>query len=134
MKVKGVIIMEIGELIAMYRKKAGMTIDELAEKSNVPKGTLNKIIGGITKAPTLDTVKAIAKALGKNLSDFDDIEKTPPSNLKTVEDGEAEDLLKTMIYDICVKYGWTDGNTPLSEKQFKTLQAIMILFDLGRNE
>ena len=64
--------MELGELIARYRKDAGMTIDELSEASGVPKGTLNKIIAGTTKAPTLDTMKAIAKALGKRLADFDD--------------------------------------------------------------
>ena len=45
--------MELGELISLYRKQKGMTIDELAEKSGVPKGTINKIIGGITKAPKL---------------------------------------------------------------------------------
>lgn len=64
--------MELGEMIARYRKDAGMTIDELSEASGVPKGTLNKIIAGTTKAPTLDTMKAIAKALGKRLADFDD--------------------------------------------------------------
>ena len=73
--------METGELITLYRKQAGMTIDELAEKSGVPKGTLNKIIGGVTKAPTLDNMKVIARALGKTLADFDDpvdpIKKAP---------------------------------------------------------
>ncbi|PWM98922.1 MAG: hypothetical protein DBX37_05800 [Massilioclostridium sp.] len=64
--------MEIGELISLYRKQSKMTIDELVEKSGVPKGTLNKIIGGTTKAPTLDNMKSIAKALGKTLADFDD--------------------------------------------------------------
>lgn len=49
-----------------------MTIDELATKSGVPKGTLNKIIAGTTKAPTLDNMKSIARALGKTLADFDD--------------------------------------------------------------
>jgi len=39
---------EVGELISFYRKQAGMTIDELAVKSGVPKGTLNKIIGAYT--------------------------------------------------------------------------------------
>ena len=29
--------MEVGELITIYRKLAGMTIDELVEKSGVPK-------------------------------------------------------------------------------------------------
>ncbi len=63
--------MELGELITLYRKQAGMTIDELCEKSGVPKGTIKKIISGITKAPTLENVRSIAYALGKKLSDFD---------------------------------------------------------------
>lgn len=77
--------MEIGELISRYRKDAGMTIDELVAASGVPKGTLNKIINGNTKSPTLETVKAIASALGKKLSDFDEPAKlkeapAPPGN------------------------------------------------------
>ncbi len=63
--------MELGELVSFYRRRAGLTIDELAEKSGVPKSTINKIIAGTTKAPTLENVKAIAKALGLRLSDFD---------------------------------------------------------------
>lgn len=65
--------METGDLITLFRKQAGLTIDELVEKSGVPKGTLNKIIGGVTKAPTLDNMKAIARALDKTLADFDDL-------------------------------------------------------------
>lgn len=64
--------MDVGELISLYRKQSGMTIDELALRSGVPKGTLNKIIGGVTKAPTLENMRSIAHALGKRLSDFDD--------------------------------------------------------------
>lgn len=64
--------MELGELVSLYRRQAGMTIDELVEKSGVPKGTITKIIGGTTKAPTLENMKAIAKALNKKLADFDD--------------------------------------------------------------
>ena len=73
--------MEVGDLISLYRKQAGLTIEELAEKSGVPKGTINKIIGGVTKAPTLPNMKSIARALGKTLADFDDLpipkEKAP---------------------------------------------------------
>lgn len=86
--------METGELITLYRKQAGMTIDELAEKSGVPKGTLNKIIGGVTKAPTLDNMKVIARALGKTLADFDDpvdTIKKAPSDLSE----EAQKIAKS---------------------------------------
>lgn len=64
--------MELGEKIAFFRKQARMTIDELSNLSGVPKGTLNKIINGITKDPQLETVRAIAYALGCTLDDFDD--------------------------------------------------------------
>lgn len=71
--------MGVGELIQVYRKEAGMTLDELAAASGVSKGALNKIISGETKSPTMDNMKGIAKALGKRLSDFDDgiIKKAP---------------------------------------------------------
>lgn len=62
--------MELGEIITLYRKEADLTIDELAAKSGVSKGAINKIISGETKAPTLDKMKALAKALGKTLNDF----------------------------------------------------------------
>lgn len=64
--------MELSDLISQYRKDSGLTIDELANRSGVPKGTLTKILGNVTKAPTLETVRAIAHALGKTLADFDD--------------------------------------------------------------
>ncbi|WP_294500344.1 helix-turn-helix transcriptional regulator [uncultured Gemmiger sp.] len=64
--------MELGMLIQQKRRQAGLTIDELSERSGVPKGTLNKILNGITRDPQLETVKALARALGCTLEDFDD--------------------------------------------------------------
>ncbi|CZT56908.1 helix-turn-helix domain-containing protein [Solibaculum mannosilyticum] len=70
--------MDLGDMISKYRKQKGMTINDLAEKSGVPKGTLNKIIAGTTKAPTLETVRLIAYALDLTLNDFDD---TSPASM-----------------------------------------------------
>lgn len=83
--------MELGELVSFYRRRAGLTIDELAEKSGVPKSTINKIIGGTTKAPTLENVKAIAKALGVRLADFD-------------SEPELADMFSITEQDIIKKY------------------------------
>lgn len=90
--------METGELITLYRKQAGMTIDDLAAKSGVPKGTLNKIIGGTTKAPTLDNMKAIARALGKALADFDDA-PSPERSLQSVSTAEMTHIKKYRALD-----------------------------------
>ena len=97
--------MDVGDLISLYRKQAGLTIDELAEKSGVPKGTLNKITGGVTKAPTLPNMKAIASALGKTLSDFDDLpiqqlEKSPTTTeAASGEILEADSLRSTLLHN-----------------------------------
>lgn len=54
------------------RKKSGMSLDEISVKSGVPKGTLAKITSGITKAPTLETMKSLVYAMGYTLKDLDD--------------------------------------------------------------
>ena len=58
-------------------KAKGIGNKTLAEKSGLPLGTLNKIIYGDTKSPTLDNMQAIAQALGCTLDDFVD---TDPKN------------------------------------------------------
>ena len=68
--------MELGEYITQYRKEAGITLDDLAFRSGVPKGTINKIIAGTTKSPTLENVRSIANALGKTLNDFTETQTT----------------------------------------------------------
>lgn len=83
--------MELGELISFYRRRSGMTIDELAEKSGVPKSTINKIIGGMTRSPSLDNVKSIAKAMGLKLDDFD-------------KDPELVDMFSITEQEIIKKY------------------------------
>lgn len=60
------------EKIEEYKRRLGMTTAELALKSGVPKGTLDKILSGVTKDPKLETLKAIARVLGCTLDDFDD--------------------------------------------------------------
>ena len=64
--------MSLSKKITELRKRKGMSVDELVEKSGVPKGTLSKISAGITVNPNLDTIKAIAQALSCTLDDLSD--------------------------------------------------------------
>ncbi len=88
--------MEISDLINLYRKQADLTLDQLAERSGVSKGALTKILSGETKAPTLNNMKAIARALGKTLADFDDlpIQKTTSPGQDGPRDADEEDIMK----------------------------------------
>lgn len=54
------------EYLKKRKKEMGMSFDELAEKSGIPKTTLTNIFGGHTTSPRIDTMEAIERALGIN--------------------------------------------------------------------
>ena len=60
------------ELVNKLKQERGMVSEDLARLSGVPLGTLNKILNGQTKNPSLETVFALAHALGCSVDDFDD--------------------------------------------------------------
>lgn len=72
------------EKISEYKKLLGLTNEELSKLSGVPKGTLDKILSGVTKDPKLGTLKALARVFNCTLDDFDDLDNldnsTPLSN------------------------------------------------------
>lgn len=70
-------------------KMRGVGNRELSDLSGIPLGTLNKIIYGDTKSPTLDNMSAIAKALNCTLDDFVDSDYVKKQILPTME----QDLL-----------------------------------------
>ena len=52
------------EFLKNRKKELGMSFDDLAEKSGIPKTTLTNIFGGHTVSPRIDTMQAINRALG----------------------------------------------------------------------
>ena len=99
------------EIIEEYKKKLGLTTAELAERSGVPKGTLDKILSGVTKDPKLETLKAIARVLGLSLDDFDD----------TIEDSTN---IVNSYKDLLTVYTRSKNNLSQAEKM-KLAQIIL---------
>ena len=79
------------EKIKEYQRKMGITTQELSERSGVPKGTLDKILSGVTKDPKLETLKAIARVLECSLDEFDD--EDAPTRLGNTPPFERMELL-----------------------------------------
>ena len=48
------------------RKRQHLSVAELANKANLPKGTVEKVLFGVVKNPRIDTMEAIERALGIN--------------------------------------------------------------------
>lgn len=88
------------EKIAEYKKRLGLTTEELSKRSGVPIGTLNKILSGATRDPKLETLKAIARVLGLSLNDFDDEEYSPTSVGTIAAHFEGEDFTEEELKDI----------------------------------
>lgn len=55
--------MKLSEKLAQLKTENGLTTDALCQLSGVPKGTLNKLLNGETRNPTVGTLSALAKAL-----------------------------------------------------------------------
>ena len=55
--------MELSEKLSRLKTENGLTTEQLSARSGVPKGTINKILNGETRNPTVGTLAALAEAL-----------------------------------------------------------------------
>ncbi len=53
------------------------TLKEIAERTGIPKSTVEKIFGGFNKNPTIDSLQKIADVFECNIDDFLDYENEP---------------------------------------------------------
>ena len=56
--------MKLSKKLARLKAERGLTTEALSLRSCVPKGTINKILNGETRNPTVGTLAALAEALG----------------------------------------------------------------------
>ena len=106
------VILMLHKVLTDRRRAIGMSIDELVEKSGVPKGTLTKVLTGVSSNPALETVKAIAYAMGMSLNELDNYES------KEISDAA---MRLALIYDSLNEAGkeLIDQTAAFAEKNFK---------------
>ena len=56
--------MKLSQKLAQLKAQRGLTTQDLSLKSGVPRGTINKLLNGETRNPTIGTLSALAEALG----------------------------------------------------------------------
>lgn len=62
--------MKYGEALSRYLEKSGMSQAELAAAIGSPRSTINALVKGPAKEPTLSTAKSISDALGVSLDEM----------------------------------------------------------------
>lgn len=58
------------ENLRELKKKTGMSIKQIAQKSTLPERTINRIFSGETEHPYVDTLDIIVKSMGYDLGDI----------------------------------------------------------------
>jgi transcriptional regulator with XRE-family HTH domain len=86
--------MELGRRIAAYRRIAGFTQEELAERLRVTPETISRFERGVI-APSFERLELMASVFHVTLRDLFDFKARPPATLiKTARDRELEALLR----------------------------------------
>ena len=55
--------MTLAQKLARLKARRGLTTEALSQRSGVPRGTINKLLNGETRNPTVGTLAALAEAL-----------------------------------------------------------------------
>lgn len=108
------------ENIRALKAASGLKTWEISERSGVPKATLEKIFAGKTKEPKLETMRAIASALGCSLEDLTAKKENPPAGV----DQQRESLEKVLR-----SAGRIPQERALTEADRKFLQGIDLQID-----
>lgn len=91
---------ELGRAIAIARKKAGMTQQELCVRANLSYSTLAKIERGAIKTPSVFTVAAIAEATGTTVESLTGIGSAPALNTSQKAYKTAKNGVTFVYFDV----------------------------------
>lgn len=115
--------MNIADKINVLKNKLDITTQELSEKSGVPVGTINKILNGETKNPTMNTLAKIASALGVTTEYFFDIPAPESKDEPTVDE------LVTELHAWLVSIGYIKEGEDITQQQLEVLSGIIKILD-----
>lgn len=84
----------ICEYLKTLKEQSGLTVSQWSDLAKVPADTINKILQGVTKSPTLDTVAALVVAAGGSMDEFLGIKKDAQEQGEEVDDVKIFEALR----------------------------------------
>lgn len=118
------------DLLKELKNKSGLTNAEIAQKSGISISSIAKIFAGIATNPSLDTIQCIVYSLGGTLDDIDPMGKDIDNKKSTAGEDDPQTVeLATRLYDALVSSGRLNPGEDLTERQLKSLQALVGIID-----
>jgi phage repressor protein C with HTH and peptisase S24 domain len=113
---------EVGSTIKFHRKRLGLTLTQLQERTGINNGNLSKIERG-QQSLTNDSMKAISKALGMSLSELFSAKQSHPENLR--QNGQTKPRTHSFVGDF-------ETVDQIPEDEYVTLPSITTSIDAAR--
>lgn len=112
------------------KDKSGRTLKEIAEISDIPLSTVQKILNGETQSPNAEAVYHIVRAMGFNMEELYDESK--PARKDNEEDNDLlRDLYEQRIAEIKEQYNeYVSGLKAAHERHLKTYKRIINIMSL----
>ncbi len=115
--------MEVSQLNE-ERKRQKISVEALAKKANLPKGTVEKVLFGVVQNPRIDTMRAIEQALGLSPS------------VGITEEDRAAGAEETMTVSLSAPlYEWVEiGENILESKGEEFFESLIkVLNEISKN-
>lgn len=87
--------MNIAERLQKLKAASGLTIKEISEKSGIPMPTVEKVLGGQTKNPSLNSVQQILYAMGYTLDDLSENKRASTISAEALKIAQKYERLNT---------------------------------------
>lgn len=105
------------------KKEKGMSVKQIAERTNLPERTVNRVFSGDTDNPYVDTLHRIVSALGGSLDDIltDSKVVVGGTDLKTLQ--EDNDTLQATIEKLTAENALLSAENKILSDQVTNLTA-----------
>lgn len=105
------------------KKEKGMSVKQIAERTNLPERTVNRVFSGDTDNPYVDTLHRIVSALGGSLDDIltDSKVVVGGTDLKTLQ--EDNDTLQATIEKLTAENAILSAENKILSDQVTNLTA-----------
>lgn len=97
------------EYLKRKKEEVGITTKEWSERSEVPEGTINKILSGQTEKPSFEAISKLTYSVGGSLDEACGMEAHDPNTeiyLKTIADKNAQ--IKELGNTLAHREEWND--------------------------
>ena len=118
------------ENLKTLKKEKGLSSKQIADKTNLPERTINRILSGETDNPYVDTLHRIVTVLGGSLDDILADTKVVVADKSLAEVQENVETLQTDLESVIAERDLLSVELSLLKDKYNTLSAELDLLKL----